>query len=242
MIDLHSHILPGIDDGANSIEDTVALARQSVEAGVTHMVCTPHIHQGIFENNRQSIQRAFEQAVEAIQHAQLPLKLSYAAEVRLTVDIINWVNQDLVLYIGAYRQKRVLLLELPHSHIPAGTDTLVKWLLQHGVQPVIPHPERNREIISDYPKALWLRNIGCMFQMTAGAITGRFRKEAQETAWKMLKDNLIAYVASDLHSLERRPNDMGQAYQEIASRFGSGRAQTLFVKMPEILTATTRWH
>lgn len=242
MIDLHSHILPGIDDGARTVEDTVNLAKQSVEEGVTHMVCTPHVHPGVFDNTEQTIRDAFEDAVNALHKHNIPLKLAYAAEVRLSIEVLEWIQAKSVPFLGKLGNKRIMLLELPHSHIPAGTDNLINWLGRQNIQAVIPHPERNREIMSNYRKVTWLRNLGCLFQMTAGAVTGRFRKESEDTAWRMLEDDMVAYVASDLHNLHKRPNDMGQAYKKVEEAFGSGRAKMLFTEMPSRITADTQWY
>lgn len=241
MIDLHSHILPGIDDGARDISDSIALAKQSVDAGVTSMVCTPHIHLGTFNNNLETIQQAYDEFKNACVQAAIPLKVSFAAEVRLCPEIVQLIQSDRLPFIGHYRNKPALLLELPHSHIPAGTDMLVKWLLNHGVQPVIPHPERNREIMANYEKLHWLKNIGCIFQITAGSLTGAFKPECEELAWFMVEQKLAAYVASDLHNLHRRPNEMGAAYALVHERYGQSLAEGLFIKIPQIITQHTHW-
>ncbi|MGQ8365250.1 tyrosine-protein phosphatase [Glaciecola sp. 1036] len=241
MIDLHSHILPGIDDGASSIEETLALARQSVDAGVTHMMCTPHVNLGIFDNDKSSIEAAFEVACREIAAAKIPLKLAYAAEVRICPEVTTLLGQDKLMFIGEYEGKRALLLELPHSHIPAGTDTLVRWLLKQNIQPIIPHPERNREILEQYEKVIWLKKLGCIFQLTAGALTGSFRNIVREAAWQMLEDKLICYIASDIHNLHKRPNDMGLAYTEVKNEYGESTAQNLFVNIPRKLTERIQW-
>ncbi|MEM0909505.1 MAG: CpsB/CapC family capsule biosynthesis tyrosine phosphatase [Pseudomonadota bacterium] len=242
MIDLHSHILSGIDDGARTIEDTVLLAQQSVDEGVTHMVCTPHVHPGVYDNTHDSISQAFDAAVEAIKSYNIPLKLSFAAEIRLSFEILEWIKGNNIPFLGRYKDKNVLLLELPHSHIPVGTDNLITWLSKQNIQAVIPHPERNREIMANYDKAIWLRNLGCLFQMTAGAVTGRFRDESSDTAWRMLEDNMFAYVASDLHNLHKRPNDMGKAYKQIEQAFGTNTAEKLFSETPAHITESTHWY
>jgi len=242
LVDLHSHILPGLDDGARTIDETIALAKQSVQEGVTHMVCTPHVHPSVFDNTESTIQEAFEAAVDAIHQHNIPLKMAYAAEVRLSIEIIEWIQAKSIPFLGSLDNKKVLLLELPHSHIPAGTDNLVNWLTNQGIQPVIPHPERNREIMANYEKVRWLKNLGCLFQMTAGAVTGRFRKESEDIAWRMLEDDLVTYVASDLHNLHKRPNDMGTAYKKVKEVIGQTKAQMLFQNVPAHITQSKAWY
>lgn len=242
MIDLHSHILPGIDDGAKTIEDSLAMAHQSYDVGVTHMVCTPHIMQGVYENNQDTIQAAFSVLTQALLEQGCPLKLSYAAEVRIAPEILQWVEQKKIPYLGEWQEKHALLLELPHSHIPAGTDKLLRWLLKNNVQPVIAHPERNRDIIAEYSKIKMLKQIGCLFQITAGSFTGRFSEPVRSMAFKMLEDGVVTYVASDTHSIARRPNDMGEAKQLLMAEVGEQRAQDLLFNIPQQITQNSLWH
>ena len=241
MIDLHSHILPGIDDGARTISDSLRIARQSVEQGVTHMLCTPHIHQGIFDNDRNSIQLSFDSLTEELDKEHIPLKLAVGSEVRITPEIINWVLSSAIPYIGQWHGKHALLLELPHSHVPPGVENLIKWCLKHNIQPVIPHPERNRDIMADYKKLLMLDRLGCIFQVTAGVFASRFSERSLEVAQQMLKDGLITYVASDVHNIDRRPNDMKIAKQEIAILANENIAEDLTFRTPLEITKEIKW-
>lgn len=242
MIDLHSHILPGIDDGARTIADTIALAEQAVEQGVTHMVCTPHIHSGVFNNNRDTIKEAFDQSVEALRKHQIPLSLSYSCEVRLGIEITQWISSSSIPLLGTWNDAPALLLELPHSHIPQGTDSLIKWLLRNDIQPIVPHPERNRDILDNYDRATWLRSLGVLFQATAGSFTGTFGEKVEALTWRMLSDGLFNYVASDMHNLHRRPNEMAIAYNKIANLEGENLSKELFVGVPQLITKYTHWH
>jgi len=241
MIDLHSHILPNIDDGARSIEDTIAIAENSVSAGVTHMMCTPHINLGTFDNTPETISAAFNLAVAAIKKADIPLKLAFASEVRLCPEILVLTKQNKLPFLGAWQGKQALLLELPHSHIPPGAENLIKWLLSNNIQPVIPHPERNREIIADYPKARWLKQLGCIFQVTAGAFVNRFSDAVFDTVWRMQQDKLITYVASDTHNIKMRPNDMKDAYNAVVAKVDQNLADAWFIEIPNVITQEITW-
>lgn len=241
MIDLHSHIIAGIDDGARTIDDSLALAEHSVEQGVTHMVCTPHINARSFKNNKQTIAKAFHQTHQAIVKAKIPLKLSAACEYRLTGTVTDEIEQNKLPFLGRWHKKTILLLELPHSHIPPGVENVIRWLLQRNIQPVIPHPERNREILQNYAKAKWLKQQGCVFQLTAGALIGRFSEQSEKMAWKMLDDKLVSYVASDLHNLRDRPNDMLLACKAVKQHKGEALAMCLFKQIPEQITVDTNW-
>lgn len=242
MIDLHSHILPGIDDGARSIKDTIAIAKNSIEVGVTHIMCTPHIHLGTFDNDVDSIQRAFSLALHAVRKANLPLKLGIGSEVRITPEILPLISGSKLPFIGTLDGKHLLLLELPHSHVPPGTENLIKWLLRNNVQPVIPHPERNRDIMAAYNKLKWLRQLGCLFQITAGAFVNRFSSRSYDIAWQMLDDGLADYVASDTHNIHKRPNDMGEAFEAITKAKDKALAEKLFISTPAKLTEDIHWY
>ncbi len=242
MIDLHSHLLPAIDDGARTIQDSVDLAYQAMEQGVTHMVCTPHIHPRVFNNDIQNIRESFEQTLVAFREKGIELKLSFACEVRLSIEVSQWIAQNKLPFLGDWNDKSALLLELPHSHVPVGADTLIKWLLKKGIQPIIPHPERNREVMADYSKASWLKGQGALFQATAGAFLGSFGEQAEQIAWRLLDDDLITYVASDMHNLSKRPNQMMAAYEKIQQLKGDDIADELFFTVPQKITQNTQWH
>ena len=241
MIDLHSHIIAGVDDGARTLDNSLALAQNSVDAGVTHLMCTPHIHLGVFDNNAASIKVAFDKTLVAIRQAGIPLKLAMACEVRIAPEILTWVVQKELPFIGKWEGKDALLLELPHSHIPPGVENVVKWLLSKNIQAIIPHPERNREILSNYNKAKWLKQLGCVFQTTAGSYTGRFSENVKETVWAMQNDGLVNYIASDMHSMKNRPNDMLDAYRVISHNINEQVANSLCMDVPQALTLGINW-
>lgn len=239
MIDLHSHILPDIDDGARSIDMSLDMAHQAVEAGVSHMVCTPHMHWGTFDNDMQNIAQTFKHFCNCIAKENIPITFSWAAEVRLNEMVPVWHKKRQLPFLGTFANKNVLLLELPHSHIPAGTEQLVKWLLANNVQPLIPHPERNRDIWERPEKVMWLKNIGCLFQVTAGALIGRFGELVQDISITMLNDQLIHVVASDTHDTKRRPNDMQDAYNFVCSLKAEDTADALFVRNPKAIISSS---
>jgi protein-tyrosine phosphatase len=242
LIDLHSHILPGIDDGAKDLESSLSMAMQAVEVGVTKMVCTPHIHQGYFDNNFASIQQAFKSLTTKLAEAQCPLKIAYAAEVRICPEITDWVKKGSIPYIGQWEGRDAMLLELPHSHVPPGSDNLVRWLLNNNVQPIIVHPERNRDIMADYRKLAPLKQAGAIFQVTAGSFCGRFSENSLEVALRMLEEGKIAFIASDTHNIDRRPNDMGACLDVIKTTVDEQMAIKLLTDIPNLITQELSWH
>jgi protein-tyrosine phosphatase len=160
MIDIHTHILANLDDGANDMSESLKMAKQAHLDGISRLVCTPHIHQGYFDNSTNNIRSAYKLFIKKLSENNCPLNIAYSAEVRICPEIIEWLESGQIPLMGQWQGKKVLLLELPHSHIPPGTEHLIKWLIDHDFQPLIAHPERNRDILSDYSKVKYLENIG----------------------------------------------------------------------------------
>ena len=234
MIDIHSHILPGIDDGSRSLSMSLEMAKQAVENGITHMICTPHIHSGYFDNSLKTIKPVFHELQHALVKDKIPLSLSYGAEVRVSEQIPEWVANNAIPFLGTLNSKKVLLLEMPHSHVPVGVEMLIKWLLSKNILPVIAHPERNRELLAEPLKFERLRNTHALFQITAGSLTGRFGEKVQGFVRSLVETKKVHIVASDTHNLTKRPNDMREAFQFV-SNTDAEFAKKIFVTTPSLI-------
>ncbi|MCK8125770.1 capsule biosynthesis protein CapC [Pseudoalteromonas sp. S1610] len=236
MIDIHTHILPGIDDGAKDLTESLALLKLAESDGITHMVATPHIYVGRFNNVTAQIQNDLESLkLESLKEG-INVKLAAAAEVRLDIELMAMVMANKLPFIGKIADKNVLLLELPHSHMPQGYDKFIQWLAKQNIRVIIPHPERNRDIQSNLYYIEHLKQLGCDFQLTASSIEGEWGESAQTIALQMLQDGLVNYVASDAHSVKRRPPILSQARKTVAQLLGEERATALFVTNPLQLT------
>ncbi len=236
MIDLHCHILPGIDDGAKTLDDSIALLRYAIDDGITHVVCTPHIQFGRFNNNIKTISTAFYALKEQVNLNNLAIELAFAAEVRICPEIMPLAKQNKLPFIGRWQENDVLLLELPHNHIPAGTDQLIKWLHNNNILPMIAHPERNQDIHTDYTKFKQLTKLNCLFQLTAGSICGDFGEKAQQIAKKILKDGYATIIATDAHNLKRRPPKLAAAKKIAAQLIGEQQAHQLVYTTPKLIS------
>ncbi|PCJ49799.1 MAG: capsular biosynthesis protein [Gammaproteobacteria bacterium] len=235
MFDLHCHFLPGIDDGAKDISESLDLACYAVKSGITHAILTPHIHQGRFHNDRLSIYESFKVFQQALLDNQIPLKVGFAAEVRIDHEIIDWVEQGIIPFLGRKQEQDVMLLELPHSHIPAGTENMVKWLLSKNIVPIIAHPERNKEIMKEPRKILPLYNLGCLFQLTAGAVAGNFGDVSRSTAEDLLKNGLVHILASDAHNLKHRPPELEPGRIAAEKIIGESASWDLVISNPRTI-------
>jgi protein-tyrosine phosphatase len=227
MIDLHCHLLPGIDDGASSMEEALSLARLAVNDGITHMVVTPHVHPGRYENDVRSIRPVFEAFQAALVENDILLSVKAAGEVRLSVEVLTMFAAGQLPFLGEWDGKKVMLLELPHSHVPPGSDKLVKWLLDRGVLPMIAHPERNKGIMADVTKLAPFIEMGCLFQLTAMSVSGGFGVEAKRLSDQMLDNGWVTVIASDGHNCDRRPPVLSEAVRAAAELIGDSEARRL---------------
>jgi len=236
MIDVHCRLLPGIDDGPNEWEESIAMARLAVANGITHTVATPHIHVGRWDNDRHIIARQLSRLRECLAEAKIPLQLAMAAEVRIGVEILPLIEAGQIPYLGTYQNQKVLLLELPHSHIPMGTERLVEWLLKRNILPMIAHPERNKDVMRKLDKIRPFIELGCLLQLTAGAIAGSFGEMAQRRAVDLLNMDAVFAIASDAHNCRQRPPDLEAGRVAACRHIGTVAANRLVHDNPRALT------
>lgn len=238
MIDLHCHILPALDDGASDASETLALLKLAVADGITRMVATPHINPGYFDNTPGTIQMALSVTRQLILQAQLPIAVAAAAEIRLTDQLMAAVEQDQVPFLGQWQGQRVLLLELPHSHVPPGTDMLLKWLAKKDIVAMIAHPERNRDVQANPSVLNPLRRLGCLFQLTGSSLLGDLGDRHQQCAEYFVAQRLFHIVATDCHNLQRRPPKLAAAVQRLTELADENYAQQLSHLMPAQISAS----
>ncbi|GAA4648319.1 tyrosine protein phosphatase [Kistimonas scapharcae] len=236
MIDIHNHIIPGIDDGAAEMADALDLLRLAVADGITQVVCTPHMHAGRYDNDIDTIRPAFAALQQAASQASIPLRLAMAAEVRVSDEFMVQLRRGRVPLVGQWQGSDSVLLEMPHQQVPVGLDNLLAWLQRQNVRPVIAHPERNKELMRYPERSLKLVERGALFQLTAGSVAGHFGGQAQDTARWLLDRELVQFVASDAHHAVRRPPAMKAAADTLQEWYGVGVRDLLTDTLPRQLT------
>lgn len=236
MYDLHNHVLPGVDDGAADLPEALALLALASEQGISHLLATPHIQPGHYENAATDILIALQRLQTEVLAAGIPITLAAAAEVRLSPELVVMAERQSLPFIGQLRGCNVLLLELPPSHIPAGTDRLVQWLLKRNILPMIAHPERNRELLAQPDKLDSFVRAGCLFQLTAAALLGDMGAGCQCQAEQWLIEGIYHIVASDAHSVARRPPKLRAAYEKTRQLLNDAEADKLFISHPQQLS------
>lgn len=235
MIDIHCHLLPGIDDGPPTLEAALALAQGLVADGIRHVVCTPHVFPGRFENRRSSIEDVFDDFAAVLRGAGLPLGLSWAGEVRLTPEILELLPRNELPWLGEVDGFKTMLLEMPDGQVPLGADRLVAHLLSQRIRPVLVHPERNRGVMERPERLRPFVNMGCYVQLTAGSLVGQFGAKAQACAEVLLDEGWAHVVASDAHNMGGRRPRMADAAAWLREHHGSTLARQLTVDGPALI-------
>jgi protein-tyrosine phosphatase len=236
MIDIHCHLIPGIDDGPATLEAALGLARALVDDGVTRVVCTPHVFPGRFENQRSSIAEDFARFAALLEEAAIELELLWAGEVRLTPEVLELLPRGELPFLGQMGPYRTMLLEMPDGQIPLGADRFVRHLVRAGIRPVIVHPERNRAVMERVDRLEPLVDEGCYVQVTAGSFVGSFGSRAQAAAQELLERGWVQAVATDAHNLSGRRPRMSEAAAWLRQHHGESTAHRLTVTGPSELT------
>lgn len=221
MIDLHCHLLPGVDDGSKSMDISLKLANDAVRDGIDYALLTPHHMNGVYLNHKKAvIQQTQEFQVELDRH-KISLKVFPGQEVRINGDLLTALDQDDILF--ADEGGRYLMLEFPSDDVPSYTNNIIYEIMQRGITPVIVHPERNIKIMKT-PNILYdLLSKGCLSQVTAGSYVGIFGKKVKKFSEHLVKAGQVYVFASDAHDLPKRKYEMTNAFKKLRNHFGVGR-------------------
>lgn len=229
LVDIHCHILPGIDDGASSLEDALAMAAMASADGIQITIATPHVDHFYLPRPRQELLDRIRDLGQAMRERSIPLQVLPGADVHIADSLPKRVGRGEILTLAD--TGRYILLEQPHDvYVPMGR--LVQELQAVGVRPILSHPERNGAIQSD-PEVLWeLVGRGCLLQVTAGSLLGEFGPASQRSALVMLDHGLVHFVATDAHSPRHRPPLLSDAWQWLSDHAGPQAASRLCADFP----------
>ncbi|MBM4761469.1 CpsB/CapC family capsule biosynthesis tyrosine phosphatase [Bacillus sp. B15-48] len=217
MIDIHCHILAGIDDGAQKLEDSLAMAREAVAEGITTIIATPHHKNGRYENPREIIVAKVAELNKSLQVANIPLTVLVGQEPAINGELLaDYENNKLV----PLNETQYVFVEFPSSHVPRYAEKMLFDLQLKGLVPVIVHPERNAEIVERPERLLTLVDKGALAQLTAGSVCGKFGKKIKRFSEQLIEANLVHFLASDAHNVTSRSFHMGQAYDQIEKQLG----------------------
>ncbi|MGI6713170.1 MAG: tyrosine-protein phosphatase [Bacillota bacterium] len=197
MRDIHTHVLPGIDDGSRNMESTVKMARVFVDSGVKEVVATPHFIRGSNELDKEAVINLTSQVNKTLQEKGLNLKILPGMEVEIFYEMIDFYKEDRLLTIN--NNNKYILVEPPLHSLPSFTNQVLYELQLQGIVPVLAHPERNAVICEDLKQVYDLVSRGVLIQVNAGSILGYFGGSAKHAALALLKNNLVHVLASDSH-------------------------------------------
>ncbi len=230
MIDIHCHILPGLDDGAADLQESLAMGRLAVAGGIGATVATPHVITGLHPHSRETILAAVARLRADFAENGIPLEILPGAEYRLEHDLPQRMSRGELLTIND--GGRYLLVELPADQIPEFTQQVFYELQLQGVTPIIAHPERNAGFAQAPDLLQALVSRGALAQLTADSLTGRLGSRAANTARAFLRQGYAHFIASDAHSSRRRAPVLTEALKEAGRLIGMDEAQNLVVENP----------
>jgi protein-tyrosine phosphatase len=230
MIDLHCHILPGIDDGAADVSVSLGMARALVADGVSVVACTPHILPGVYHNAGPQIRDAVQQLHGEFDQEGIPLHLVTGADVHIVPDLVGGLQSGQLLSIA---DTRYVLIEPPHNVAPPRLEETFFGLMVAGYVPILTHPERLSWIKTHYAAVERLFQAGVWMQITAGSLAGAFGRHPLYWAERMLDEGRVHLVATDAHDVRQRPPNLGRGRDLAAMRVGTDEAENLVLRRPE---------
>ncbi|VAX20414.1 hypothetical protein MNBD_NITROSPINAE01-1933 [hydrothermal vent metagenome] len=232
MIDIHSHILPAVDDGAKDMAESLELLRLVVADGVTDQVLTPHLSEGHYEESVNGAKTAFSLLQGAVDDAGINIRLHLSAEVMISHAILKFVEYDDMPWIGSWEGRKAFLMDLPQFNLPFGGDQLVSRLVSKNIQPILAHPERNYEIQNDISKIKPYIASGCLLQINCGSLLGDFGATVFKAACDLLKMNHVTFLASDCHNLTERYPNLKSGMEVASDIVGKTAAYEMVTKAP----------
>jgi protein-tyrosine phosphatase len=217
MIDIHCHILSGIDDGAKTMEDSVELAKAAVKEGIHTIIATPHHMNGRYENTKSIIIENTALLNQHLIEEKIPVSILPGQETAIHGEIMEGLEND---EIQTLNDTQYLFIELPSGYVPRYTEKLLFDIQLKGLIPIIVHPERNQEIVEKPDLLYQFIKKGALSQVTASSINGKFGKKVKSFSEQLIEANLVHFIASDAHNLTNRAFHLESAYDYISNRYG----------------------
>lgn len=230
LIDIHVHILPGLDDGSRDLKQSLAMAEAALQDGVNLIVATPRVGPGSWDHHKSDILQHVQNLNQCLDYARVKLPVLPGAEYCLAPDLAQHLRAGRLLTLN--NNGRYLLVELPPEQVPDYAPSLFYALLKQGVVPIISHPERNRALAQDPAILQEFSARGILAQVTSASITGRLGRSVKKTALQFLQTGAAQLVASDGNEAEGRPPVLYAAFLEIERRLGVACARAVICHNP----------
>ncbi|NQX45855.1 tyrosine protein phosphatase [Paenibacillus tritici] len=218
MIDIHSHILPFMDDGAADYDAALGMAQDALNDGISTVVATPHHANGVYMNPAGEIEESVRVLNAKLQEAGNPLLVLPGQEIRIYGDLLDDLERGQLLSLAG---SRYILLEMPSSRVPRSMEETCHELIIQGYVPVIAHPERNAEVAEDPSRLVRLIELGALGQLTAQSVAGTFGSKLQKLSLELCRRQAVHIIASDAHDQLHRPFGLSEAYGVVKRELGS---------------------
>jgi protein-tyrosine phosphatase len=234
FVDIHCHILPGVDDGARDWDESVAMAKLAAADGTTTIIATPHQLGGYSRNQGDAIRHRVAELRQRLADAGVPLEVLPGADVRIDEELVEKLLSGDVLTLGDHG--RHVLLELPHElYLPI--EPIVERLARHNLVAILSHPERNEGILRRPAVLESLVECGCLLQITAGSLCGSFGEPCQKLADSLIGSGLVEFVATDGHGASSRRPVMRRAFERVSELAGAEMATALCCVNPALVAS-----
>jgi protein-tyrosine phosphatase len=228
VVDIHSHIVYGVDDGAKTVEDSLGMLEIAADSGTTDIVATPHSDLR-FQYDPDLIRQRIAEMQAAIGDR---IRIHRGCDFHLYFENIRDCMRDSSRY--TINGERYLMVEFAEQSIPKAISQVFRDMIQRDITPVITHPERNALLMARIDEMMeWIRS-GCLIQITGQSFTGRFGKSAEAACRRLMDRNMVHFVASDAHDTEWRPPDLRDAWRHVCAEYGKSVAERLFETNPRM--------
>ena len=230
MIDIHTHIIPNIDDGSKSVEETFTLLKEAVKEGFTDVILTPHYIKEYYETNTTIRKYWVDSINETLIKLKLPIKVHIGNEIYVCEDM-----DELIYYkkVSTLNDSKYVLFELPMNTSIKYLDEIIFKIFNLDLVPILAHPERYRYIQINIDLAKKIREKGVLFQCNYGSILGLYGEHAKKAVIKLLKDNLVDFVATDVHAPNSIYSSVNEGLKKIERIIGKGQLEQMTTINPK---------
>lgn len=231
MIDIHNHILPAIDDGPTTEQESIEMAKNAISQGIHTVVASPHHRNNKYTNKKPDIEKHVAILNDLFKANEIPLTVLPGQEVHIYRELLLDVEKN---EIATINDSKFLLIELPYKEVPFYIDKLLYEIQMAGFVPIIVHPERNEELRKNHRKMYNLVRKGAITQITAGSLLGDFGKEVERFTHQLIEANLTHLIASDAHHASKRPFRLKEAIQLVKQKYGA-ETYYMFIENSELV-------
>ncbi len=233
MIDIHAHILPGLDDGPEELSQAIEMCRIAEGDGIHTIVATPHTLNGVYLNERERILAAIQSLRQSLELEGIFVEILPGTDTHIHPDIFNYIIDGPVMTLND--TGRYIMLEFPDYFVFPIIKELLDRLISRGIIPIISHPERNKQMMKKMGILKEMVAMGALSQITAMSITGGFGRQFKRAAERMVKENLVQVIASDSHSPNHRPPILSSALGRVEKWIGAEKALNMVTTIPEAI-------